>query len=256
VRAQRPLRRIPAELPSRHWEGTDGARDVATSTLKSATTLIGEAILDAGLAVLTGEPGLGKTFTARSIAERLSIPAHYYEARRGVRGKSIELDLLKALGADFDPRDPRRDLQDAIVEACGRQRLVIVDELDRIGDEGVDVLRWVWSQPGNRAAFVFVGHKLEGVLASNPALDSRVERRIKFRPLTAEEVVALLPEYHAIYEGASEALLVRLHSLTDGRFREIAQMTKQLLLDSPQPYRRLTQRVLEDAWGETGRRAA
>jgi hypothetical protein len=210
--------------------------------------------MGAGLAVLSGEPGLGKTFTVRSIAERLAIPAHYYEARRA-HGKTIETDLLLAIGVDFDPRDLRVELQDRIVEACQERRVIMIDEADRIGEEGIDILRYVWTQGGS-TAFVFVGHKVDRMLAANPALDSRIECPVRYQPLSVEDTVAALPEYHDVYRGASEGTLVRLHALTGGSFRRIAQLTRHVLMRVGDPTARLTRQTLEQAWNDLGREPA
>lgn len=254
---RRPLRRLqPATLPAKHLTGTDGARDVETDMVAEAVTLVGEAILEAGLAVLVGEPGLSKTFTSVFVAERLAIPAHYIEQRPGVRGKSIELDLLTALGVEHDPRDHRRDLQDALVDACSIRRAVIIDEADRLGAEGVDVLRYVWTQPGNATAFIFVGFRVELLLAANPALDSRADRRARFRPLRLDETIPALRAYHPTFERAPESLLVRVHGMTGGKFRVIAQLLKQILLEAGEPQPKLTRELLERAWHHLGREAA
>lgn len=250
---RRPIGRGRGGLPLKHLPGTDGARDVQTNQAAKATQMIGEAIEEAGLAGLSGESGLGKTHTVLTVAEHLAIQCHYLEQRPGVRGKSVEIDLLNAVGVDHDPREPRSELQDLLVEACATPRVVISDEADRVGAEGVELIRYLWTQPTNKTAFILVGHRLDMLLATNPALDTRLERRVLFRPLDLEAGVAALRAYHAIFERAPEAILIRAHAMSGGRFRLMAQLLKQILLEAGQAKPTLTRALLEAAWSGTGR---
>lgn len=250
---RRPIRRASRDRPPKHLAGTDGARDVRTDQAAEATDMIGEAIEEAGLVGLSGEPGLGKTHTVLTIAEQLAITCDYLEQRPGVQGKSLEIDMLNAIGVDHDPRDVRRDLQDLLVEVCATRRVFISDEADRASADGIDLVRYLWTQPTNMTAFILVGYRLDVLLATNPALDSRLERRVTFKPLDLEAGVAALRAYHPIFERAPEAMLIRAHAMTGGRFRLMAQLLKQILLEAGQAEPTLTRALLEAAWSGTGR---
>lgn len=252
---------LPDSPPAtpKHWDGTDGANDVSTLDFERAMTRAGEAIDEYGLLALLGAPGLGKTFVVKSVAERLAIPFHYLECPPFLRGRHQTITMLIALRWPHDPRDSPRELLVALVAACEKQHQVLaLDEVDRWGSDGVELIRYLWSQPANQTAFIFVGSKVAKLIAANPALDSRLERRVTFEVLDVEQAKAAMRAYHPVFnvEDADADLLVRAHRLTGGKFRRMAQLLKQILIEAGEPKPKLTRQLLDSAWDATGLGAA
>lgn len=257
--SRRPIRHpVPTPRPDRHWRGLpaelrSSLPDVPTSSYAEAEIAIVETVMERGLAALTGDNGLGKTFCALSIAERLAVEAVYHEVSP-TGGKTELMRLLAAVAADYDPRETSGELLERLRKACTEKpRLIVLDELDRWGSKGVDNIRYVWTDPACQTAFVFVGHKIDHLLGANPALDSRVERRVPFRPLEVEEGPAVMKAYHPIFAKAGEALLSRAYDMTGGKFREIAQLLNELIKQGSPTSPKLTAGELSAAWRATGR---
>lgn len=247
------------DLPPRpkHWVGTSGAFDVETPCFLEALVAIGETIAEHGVTALHGEPGLGKSFAALSVADQLSIPYRYLEAQR-VAGKAIETLLLRALREPHDPTARRNQLLDSVARGFCREDLVLaIDECDRFGHEGMETIRYAVSQPGNKTTVILIGYKLDRLFARNPALDSRIARRVEFRPLDGEDALATLRSYHPIFEKATERHLSWIASFSGGEFRRMAQILKGILdLTDGDVKVRLTDKILTEIFEKSGRPGA
>ncbi|MFD3541522.1 AAA family ATPase [Streptomyces sp. NPDC058662] len=107
------------------------------------------------------------------------------------------------------------------------KRLVVVDEAQRLNSDCIELLRHLHDEPKTRFALLYVGG--DGcweVLSREPMLRSRVFRRLPFRPLAAEEIPALMRDYHPIYTGADDALLRQIDELYgQGTMRDWAAFT-------------------------------
>lgn len=250
--------RGPRPAPDRHWRSLPEATrrrlpDVRTGLYEQAQLAIGEAVREQGLVAFTGQPGLGKTFTTLATAARLSIGVTYHEIPKA-HGDVFQLEsLLDDLDVTYDVRSRSGDLADRLVDACAEERLIVLDELDRWGADGIDFIRYAWTQPTNLATFVFVGHRVGRLLKLNPALDSRVDRLVRFVPLSHDEAITSMRTYHPIFNTAAPGVLVRAHELTRGVFRDIAKLLNQILLSAETDEQKLTHALLEDAWRNTGR---
>ena len=89
-----------------------------------------------------------------------------------------------------------------------------MDEAQRLNSDCIELLRHLHDDPKTKFALLYVGG--DGcweVLSREPMLRSRVFRRLPFRPLTAEEIPALMRDYHPIYTGADDALLRQIDEL-------------------------------------------
>jgi hypothetical protein len=248
----------PQMLP-KHWAGTDGACDVPTLYYEQTMAAAGEAINETGLLALLGPAGLGKTFLVKSVGERIEIAFHYHECDPDLRGKQQAIAILRTLGLPHDPTESPFALQSRLVTAFASEPQVLaLDELDRWSRQGVALIRFHWSQPGNQTTFFFVGEKIGQLIEANPAFDSRIEHRVKFKPLDVDQTQHALRMYHPAFDVPKEdkQLLVRIHHLTDGQFRLIAILLRRILVEAgPGPFV-LSSDLLERAWTATGRGVA
>lgn len=237
----------------KHWSGTESASDVMTTYFADGLIAAHDAISEGGLLALLGAPGLGKTFLVKSVAERLELPFHYLECAPLTHGRQQRIAMLRAIDWPHDPRESPATLLTNLVEACSAEAQVFaLDEADRWGSEGVGLIRYLWSQAQNRTPFIFVGSKVERLIKANPALNSRLEHRVTFRPLDVEESRDALRAYHEVFNSADERLLTRIHKLTGGEFRGFAILLRSILrTGGAKPS--LTSDLLERAWLATGR---
>jgi Cdc6-like AAA superfamily ATPase len=238
-------------LARKHWPGTESAADVETTCFQLGIDAAGEAIAETGLLGLIGEPGLGKTFLVKTVAERLSIPLRYLECPPVGRGRLQSLELLRALGQPYNKLDDPSTLLHQLVDACSIRSVVALDEVDRWGREGVELIRYLWSQPTNGTAFIFAGSRLDRLIAANPALDSRLEHRVRFAPLTLEEARVALRAYHPMFAVDDTRVLDRIYRATHGEFRFIAQLLRRCLADGGADV--ISNALLDRAWSTTGR---
>nr|BFE29688.1 hypothetical protein GCM10010200_019390 [Actinomadura rugatobispora] len=96
-------------------------------------------------------------------------------------------------------------------ELSGPQRLVVIDEAQRLNGDCIELLRHLHDHPDTRFALLYVGG--DGcweVLSREPMLASRVFRRLPFKKLPRDQVPALMRTYHAIYAPAADELLLEV----------------------------------------------
>jgi hypothetical protein len=120
-------------------------------------------------------------------------------------------------------------LTNALVdELSGPQRLVVIDEAQRLNGDCIELLRHLHDHPSTRFALLYVGG--DGcweVLSREPMLASRVFRRLPFKKLARDKLPALMRTYHPIYAAVDEALLLEVdEGYGHGIFRNWAAFTE------------------------------
>lgn len=132
--------------------------------------------------------------------------------------------------------------------------MLAVDECDRLGHEGMELIRYAAAQKENKTTVILVGYKLDRLFAANPALDSRIPHRVPFRPSAGEDAITALRSYHPAFARATEAQLMRVTRFSDGRFRLFAQVLKGFLdRTGGEPSARLTDGLLTTIFTMSGR---
>src|SRR4051795_6202926 len=95
---------------------------------------------------------------------------------------------------------------------CPQQdRLVVIDEAQRLNRECIQYIRHLHDDPATRFGLLLVGG--DGcwqVLSRAAVLLSRLYRRVTFTPLSARDVLEVMPRYHPLYRDSDPELLLTI----------------------------------------------
>lgn len=194
---------------------------------REVRVLMGHTSRERGIMVVTGSPGVGKTFAVARGAEDCEKDASYpaeiawVELSNTARGRTLLAELYPQITGVEPMRtatmlEMRNELADALTE---RHRLLVVDEAQHVSKEAMHELRWLMDRPSTDAALVIVGiPEAWGKLA--PEMRSRTSRHMTVAPISDDEVAGVLASYHRVFAEAAPALLVYVNRVyARGRFR-------------------------------------
>lgn len=233
--------RDPYRLSPKHWHAVPGLQHVETDPLADAVLAVGTATEAAGIIAFDGDPGTGKTYAIKSILEDLSIPHWYLPVGPLATGKAFEIGLLKEICTRRDPPEKfdrtqdRGELRDEIADEFALERgAVIIDDFNPSGRAGIEVIRWLSEQTGNRAAFILAGNNITALMRRNPAFYSRVMQIVPFDPFDPDDASAILAGVHPFLGRSDPALLFKLNSShVHGNFRALAIFLEHALRIAP-----------------------
>jgi DNA transposition AAA+ family ATPase len=191
---------------ARHFLGLEGAATVPTQAFLLTHRAVSDLHEAGALGVVHGEAGLGKTFAVDDA-----------------------LGLLQALTRTAATDLNRFQATQQLLEELGqRRRVIVVDEAQQLNRECIEYLRHLYDHPATTFALLLVGG--DGcweVLSREPMLRSRVYRRVTFRPLTNREVLGMIGDYHPIYHGVADELVLFVDDhFGHGNFRNWAAFTR------------------------------
>ncbi|WP_242911479.1 ATP-binding protein [Actinomadura terrae] len=192
-----------------------GAATLTTREFQLTGRIIDDLIAHGATGVVHGAAGTGKTYAVQASLERLRRDGQDRHLGVGVAAVTLAFpsrpsmrlvadELLQALTGAAAPRSRNRFyLTAALVEhLSGPQRLIVIDEAQRLNGDCIELLRHLHDHPDTRFALLYVGG--DGcweVLSREPMLASRVFRRLPFKKLPRDQVPALMRTYHPIYRG-------------------------------------------------------
>ena len=187
-------------------------RDLAPGQLfgsaghKEAVARIGWLIDQAGIGVITGEVGAGKSVAARAATSRLDASRHtvIYLPNPAIGGRGLHMHLVYALGGI--PRfhtaaliAQTQDLLAAEVDEKNKSVLLAVDEAHLLANDQLEQLRLLTSgtdfDSGSPLAVVLLGQptlRRRLKLGHFAALDQRIALRYHLDGLTLEETAAYI----------------------------------------------------------------
>ena len=138
------------------------------------------------LALIFGDPGLGKTETALNYAANNG--AIYIRMKKLMKGRWLLRDLVNALGSE--PRWTAEDLFNQVTDILKqRKRTLILDEIDYFSQDSrvTETVRDISDATGVEILFLVMG-QADKRLMRYPHLYDRFFEILKFQPLDKEDV--------------------------------------------------------------------
>lgn len=194
----------------RHFLDLDEARTIPTEHLLLTRRAVADLAAAKAMGAIHGGAGLGKTFAVEEAVGGLAVPTFWTSFPSRPTMRHVAMNLIELLVGAPAREYNRFQLTGMLVERLGEQdRLIVVDEAQRLNRECIEYLRHLHDHPLTRFAVLLVGG--DGcwqVLAREPMLRSRIYRRVIFRPLTGKELLSGIHGFHQVYEAAPDALLL------------------------------------------------
>ena len=177
-----PMRRLAAGMPSaldRHAViAVSGPWGCGKSTTLAAIT----AVADANCAVV-------------DLARGGSTPKQHWQIiSRAITGRAAE-------GTAAQLQEHTREYLHTTAT------LLIVDEAQNLARQTLMQLRWLWSQPYRQFAVILAGTDLFPVLAADPAIGTRVNRRIRLEHRDTDHIIDLVQGSHPVAAATDRHLL-------------------------------------------------
>lgn len=195
---------------SRHFLDLEDARTIPTEHL----LLTRRAVLDLtearAMGAVHGDAGLGKTFAVEEAVGGVDVPVCWASFPSRPTMRLVAVELVEALTEAPAGERHRFHLTGKLVELLGeRERLIVVDEAQRLNRECIEYLRHLHDHPVTRFGLLLVGG--DGcwqVLSREPMLRSRMYRRVVFKALAGPDLLAGIRGYHPMYEGVPDDLVL------------------------------------------------
>lgn len=216
-------------VPGDHFLGLAGAHIVATDALLLMKDNLTDVIEAKAMMCVHGDAGVGKTLSVNATLRELApdtVCRVQFRARPTPRDiRHTLFDALAVGGAPpSKPIEFDRVLKDVLAE---RFRVLVCDEAQWMSRECFEYWRHLWDDLRTDIAIVFVGGgDCYQVLSREPMLSSRVYVWQEFRRMTPEQVLRVIPAFHAVWQNTDPDLI----SFADahaghGNFRSWAKLT-------------------------------
>lgn len=214
--------------PPQHFLGLTEAKTINTRYFAALRRAVTDLAAAQAMGVGYGEAGLGKTYAADWATHNLSIPYAWFDFPTRTSMKRIAQVMLRQI-TGVPHKGERYDLSDTLIDVLAEKpRLIVIDEAQRLGPEGIEFLRWLHDSRTTQFALLFVGgNGCWRVLSSFPMLRRRIYRRVEFKPLTPADVLQIMPSYHPIYADAHRSDLTMINRrFVGGNFGHLARFTR------------------------------
>lgn len=197
--------------------------DVASTVL--ATQAIG---------LFDGPVGTGKTTTAEWVASQQQAPTINLTMPPRPAKLTALRKIVRALSGD-DYGVSGDALEDAAIDLLKDWGgLLIVDEVQTIGGQGISELRYIHDLTRESFGLLLVGNGVENAIRSQPALDDRVLVRARFQRLTGDDLIEVLHELDPRLKRTATGILARIDQRhCRGRLRNWSQILVLLDVDYP-----------------------
>ena len=217
---------VPPANP-KHLRGLPQVATIATLGFRKTQAIAADAAELGEIAVIAGDPGLGKSFAVYHFVSTQELPWVWLDMPPRPRPKEVVVRLLRALSGPCDSRPPVYELADELCEVLAEQpRVVVIDDAQNLDMQGLHQLRYLHDRDDARWALLFTGGVgCEGRLASDPQLDDRIAGRVRFGKLEGATLLEALDAYSPFFAKADRQLLLRADQVfAKGVFRRWARM--------------------------------
>jgi DNA transposition AAA+ family ATPase len=189
-----------------------GATRILTEPYQAVQEFGRQVLALAGILLIVGPSGTGKTFSADSLCSTLGVPIVKLHLGAKARGHEVLRALLEQLGLPTTSNG-RLLLQEAREALIGRKLVIHVDEAHRLNAEALQQIRYLFDQHGMRFALVMTAVDFKDAFASTPELATRITRQVDFAPLRGAELLASLKAHHRILAATDDEALRHLDRL-------------------------------------------
>ncbi len=211
----------PATPAPRHWQGTESSHVVNTAKLKEVRADMAS-LHDGGAMVVTGPPGLGKTFAVDLAFQGLDIDKYWIAMPHEPKGKETTSRILQALTGKRTPRSiPEYTMLEDIAELLEDRHVALaIDEAQHLTTASFRQFMYLLDHQTTNLLLVLCGVRVdERVMARCPELDSRIERRVHFADYRRADMVKIARHYHPAFANADADALAVLSKFGGGKFR-------------------------------------
>lgn len=187
-------------LEPEHYGGLS-AKLMKTEALLRTRASVESCVRTGLLGVFYGNPGYGKTFALRYALSEVKVPILWASFDKATTPREFARTVLARATGVTEPRSATRfDLNARLAEELERPTVLAIDEGDHLNRDCMFSIRWLLDHPSTQVTIVIAGGSatMERI-ASDPALKSRIHRRVRFKPQSRDWLRRTLPKYHPIY---------------------------------------------------------
>lgn len=211
--------------------GLEGAKTLYTQRYQLTLRAVSDVVETQGMGLVLGMPGVGKTYSVAAACDREEIEVRWFDFPGRTSPKAITKGLLETIGG-VPQQGTRVQLEERLIALLSeRPRLIVLDEAQRLYADSVEDLRRLWDNDETQFALLLVGgHNCRQVISRFPAIISRLHRQVEFKPLSQDEVLEHIPNFHSLYERADPGLLTYIdEEFGAGILRNWANFTRTAL---------------------------
>jgi len=211
----------------RHFSPKLQASILKTTHVREVIERFDEVLDDNLMTMFWGEAGLGKTSTIRYLVEDSKREIVWLETPADPSPASITRAILEKLTGVHHRGNRYRMAHELLELLALRRPVVCIDEAQRLRLRAVECLRSYWDGVDGGFPLLFVGgDAARRTIERHQMVLSRLRLDYQFDALDLDEVLDLMPEYHALYRAADEELLSRVdNDFAHGNLRNWAQFT-------------------------------
>lgn len=221
---------------ARHLPGLDAANVVKTKAFISAEHKLSSAVSRHGIAVVSGAPGNGKSFTVDRFLRTHPVvtgrTVHWLDMPPNPAPKEVTVRLLSATAIPFNSRDTLYELTELLIPALDGQ-VVVIDEAQNLKQNALQQVRYFHDQGRAMAlpwALILVGSTIDSAMSRAPELHSRVAARVEFEAMDAESLLRAVRDWHPATAALDPKLVLQVDATYGyGNWRRWGQLLSALL---------------------------
>lgn len=207
---------------------------VITTQVREMAAICYSLIETKDMGVIYGDPGVGKTFTAKRMVDKWQKRGYpkivYTEVDVGSTPSGIAKKILKVL-ADLRPANAADTAR--IIENLTQEHeleLIILDEAERLNRHSLEMVRSIYDRTGVPILLIGMTDILRK-LRSHKKFYSRIGIAYRFKQLTFNQLTEYIDELYPLFKNTNKQklpdLLKFLYESTRGEFRRINRLIKQ-----------------------------